>query len=83
MIQRLHAAFITPFTWPQRLGIVSSNSYGAIVKPTVVRSVNPGSKQQEKEEHTIDLIVVFHEGKRIKIDIAVKVDVRPAKCQLS
>lgn len=33
--------------------------------------------EEALSERTINLIVVFHEGKGIEIDVAVKVDVRP------
>lgn len=62
--------------WPQRLGIVASNSYGVIVKPRQRILLNVISKEA-LSEHTINLIIVFHESKGIEINVAMKVDVRP------
>ena len=63
-----------PWTWPQSVGMVASYSYMVIVNALKTRKLISGLKLRWMAL-TVNFILVFHEDERIKIDIAVEMDV--------
>ena len=70
-----------PITWPQRLGIVASNSYIVIVNAEgLLRSEKDILKG--RTARTIGFVVCFHENKWVVVNVAVEMDVWSASSEL-
>lgn len=68
-----------PLTCPHSVGIVASNSYIVMVNPIVATFKYGYCVMRGVTIHTIGLVVILHVEERVKIDVAMEVDVRPAQ----